>query len=620
MIKSFNIRVIIILSVFGLILIASGLLIYRTANSIASEALGKSSFLLAKSVEDVLVNNNEESLNVSDLSARRKSRLRRVLSGMATRSGNILNILLIDSSMTIILSNDPKVEGSVYHDEEQIKIIHQKEPAYFERTWEGGVQVLDVITPIMNEQQQIYAYLRVVLSRQEIESTISGLPGVLIPVLIAFGVLIVVSLIFVTRAYTQPLSSLKTALTKLNEEDYSFRVKYHQRDEFTDTFKKLNRTIEKVGFLNDGYKKAEKRIALLLQAVNEAIVLLDADKQVTSFNESAVKLFNLKSDAFRDDFHRLLSENIQLNQLIRDCLNRKIDVQDKAMVIYLKENQEKFYKVSLQRLSEDDNFIGLILTFKDMELLGELENNLLRSMKFGVITNLASSISHEIKNPLSALALHAEILDGRVRKAQVADKPKVLKSLDTIQNEVKRLNRIIEQFLSLARPSRLELGLIDLNKIVKDVQELVFQQAQEQKVVINSRYDESLDKVYGDEDQLKQVLLNILLNAFSAMNDGGKIYIRTRAEDKRACIDVRDTGNGIPENIREQIFDLYFTTKNDGGGIGLAICKNIMEMHEGNLSFDSVVNKGTIFTMDLPTKDYATRTGMQSLKTRKLQA
>ena len=345
--------------------------------------------------------------------------------------------------------------------------------------------------------------------------------------------------------------------------------------------------------------------------------MLDVDKQVTSYNEAAVRLFRAEKEEFETWFAQIISGNVELNQLLGRCLKSGEEVHEQSMLIYFPDNSDKLLKLNIQLMREDESVTGLFISFKDMELLSELENNLLRSMKFGVITNLASSISHEIKNPLSALALHAEILDNRIRKIAMDDKEKVIKSLDTLQNEVRRLNRIIQQFLSLARPTRLELQIIDLNKVVQDVAELIHQQAQEQKVTVTVSLAEKIEKVYGDEDQLKQVLLNILLNAFAAIEGEGKIYIRTRMERNRVFIDVRDTGKGIDKAIQNRIFDLYFTTKKDGGGIGLAICKNIIEMHEGRLEFDSVMNKGTIFTIELPTKDQATRTGLPALKARK---
>ena len=189
---------------------------------------------------------------------------------------------------------------------------------------------------------------------------------------------------------------------------------------------------------------------------------------------------------------------------------------------------------------------------------------------------------------------------------EIKDKTKVLKSIETLQSESRRLNRIIQQFLTLARPSKLELNLIKLNKIIEDVLELVHQEAQEIGVLIASDLDPNLGIIYGDEDQLKQVIINLILNAFTATEAGGRVEIITRSDYDKVIIEVKDTGRGIPDEIRNKIFDLYFTTKRDGGGVGLSVCQNIIKAHDGRIEFESVQGEGTSFTIILPIKDPTT--------------
>jgi signal transduction histidine kinase len=281
-------------------------------------------------------------------------------------------------------------------------------------------------------------------------------------------------------------------------------------------------------------------------------------------------------------------------------------IREKEITVFLPDDTEILAKMSIQALQDEEIIQGAVITFKDLRLINELEHNLLRSMKFGVITNLASSISHEIKNPLSAMALHAEILEGQFKKMEIKQKTKVLKSIETLQSESRRLNRIIQQFLTLARPSKLELNLIKINKIVEEVLELVHQEAQERGVLIASDLDPNLGIIYGEEDQIKQVLLNLILNAFTATDSGGRVEIFTQSEYDKVIVQVKDTGRGIPDEVGSRIFDLYFTTKKDGGGIGLAVCQNIIKAHDGRIDFESDEGEGTTFTIQLPVKDPTT--------------
>jgi signal transduction histidine kinase len=344
----------------------------------------------------------------------------------------------------------------------------------------------------------------------------------------------------------------------------------------------------------------------LLKAVNESILVLDTKKNVTSFNDATYKLFKSDKKRFPEWFISILGTNRELNHFISKVLKEEGQVKEKEITIFLPDESELLVKMSIQALKEENVIQGTVLTFKDLKLINELENNLLRSMKFGVITNLASSMSHEIKNPLSSMALHAEILESRLKKMDFDQKSQVLRSVQTLQSESGRLNRIIQQFLTLARPSKLELNLINLNQIIEEVLELVQQQAQEMGISIYSDLDPSLGVIYGDEDQIKQVILNIILNAFAATDMGGKVNVVSRAEYERILVQIRDTGRGIPKEIRDKIFDLYFTTKRDGGGVGLSVCQNIIRAHDGQIEFESIEGQGTEFSIHLPIKDPTT--------------
>ena len=150
--------------------------------------------------------------------------------------------------------------------------------------------------------------------------------------------------------------------------------------------------------------------------------------------------------------------------------------------------------------------------------------------------------------------------------------------------------------------------MIRINSILEDVLVLVQQQAIERNIHIETELDEKIDLIYGDPDQLKQVFLNIVLNAFQAIEQTGKVILRTRSDHHRIFVDISDNGKGMSPEVQQRIFDLYFSTKDDGAGVGLAISKNIIQMHDGRISFESAVGKGTTFTLDFPRKDQTTQT------------
>lgn len=606
-------RVIIVVTIFLIAFAVSSYLIYQTYSDLNEELVKRTSLLLGRAVEEALTNAADK--NLEELTGREKKRIRALMSSMATETGSIIHILLINDKMKILLSSDKSIEGHEYKSAEELANLHSEEPQVLRKVWDDQFDVLDVIIPLKNQEGYVFSYLRLVISRRELLNFYQDLSFIFLPITVIFAILIAFTFYFITRAYTHPLESIKKLASRLNEGDYSYRINYSRKDEFTDTFDRLNKTIEKVGVMDESYKKAEKRISGLLQVVDESIILIDNEGGLSSYNEASSKMFHCPGEkAFADFFKELLSSNNELLTIISNALSNEQITENKELTIWLPDGGDILTRVSSQIYKEEDRVNGVLLTFKDLHLLNELQRNLQRSMKFGVIAGLASSISHEIKNPLSAMAIHAEILNNRIKKIRLSDKEKVHKSLDILQNEVKRLNRIISQFLNLARVKQTDLNLIDINSLVKDVLVLVQQQAIERNIQIESELDDSLDCIYGDADQLKQVILNIVLNGFQAIDHSGTVFIRTRSKQRRIFVEIHDTGKGMPPDVQKRIFELYFSTKEDGGGIGLAVCKNIMLAHDGRISFESVVGKGTVFTLDFLRKEKTTRVNIPVLK------
>ncbi len=450
----------------------------------------------------------------------------------------------------------------------------------------------------------MYGYLRLVLSQKGIQNFFSDIFIIFVPLVLVFALLIGFTIYFISRAYTKPLQSIELMAENLTAGDFDYRIDYEGKDEFTETFSSINKSLEKVSVLNESYKKAEKRINALLQVVDESIILLDQKKEVVSYNESAVELFQCPLELlFESHFKQVQNMNAELKKLVDYVFEDEQNIRAREMILWLPDGRDVLARVSSFVFKEDDKLSGVLLTIKDQKLINELQRNLQRSMKFGVIANLASSISHEIKNPLSSMAIHAEILSVRFQDMEMENKDVVEKSLDVLQNEVKRLNRIISQFFNLARVKKTDLMLIDINKVVDDVLTLVSQQAIERNIKVEIDLCDPIERIYGDPDQLTQVILNILLNSFQAIHHDGIAKIRTRQESLSVRIEIEDNGCGMTPETQERLFELYYTTKHDGGGIGMAICKNIIEAHEGKIEFESMVDKGTTFYIELPRQD-----------------
>ncbi len=579
---------------------------YRTYAGLGEDIVRRTALLIGDSVNEILANAADK--NLESLTEREKRSLRRLMRSLTSEKGNIIHILLINDRMRILLSSDRRVEGREYTSPEELANLQGDEPKVITKTWDDSIRVIDVILPLKNTENAVYGYLRLVLSQKGFGDFYQDVFRLFLPLVLVFALLIGFTIYFIARAYTKPLESIEQMAENIAQGDFSFRINYERKDEFTDTFSSIDKSLEKVSVLKEGYKKAEKRINALLQAVDESIILFDTQGEIVSYNESGVELFQCPVEMlFESHFKQIQTANAELKDLIKRAFSTQENIREREMTLWLPDGSDVLARVSAYIFREGENLTGVLLTIKNQKSINELQRNLRRSMKFGVIANLASSISHEIKNPLSAMAIHVEILNMSLENIELENRDVVDKSLGTLQNEVKRLNRIINQFFNLARVKKINLDEVNINTVLDDVLFLVQQQAVERHIVIERQFDANLNRVYGDADQLKQVFLNIILNAFQAIHNEGKTIIRTSQQNNRVRVEIEDNGCGMPREVQDRIFDLYYTTKHDGGGIGMSICKNIIEAHEGRLWFNSRENIGTVFSIEFPPREATTQ-------------
>jgi len=217
-----------------------------------------------------------------------------------------------------------------------------------------------------------------------------------------------------------------------------------------------------------------------------------------------------------------------------------------------------------------------------------------RLEKFSALGEMSMTVAHEIKNPLNAIKGSALYLKENFRGEVLQE------FLSIIEDETERLNDIVTSFLRFSRPTPLKLGDSDINSIVRDTVELIRQDATENNVEVVISLDERVPLFKADSGQLKQALLNILVNSLDATNAGDTIKITTGAFDSRVVITIKDTGAGISKEIISDIFKPFFTTKTRGSGLGLACVERIVKDHKGDISVKSEIGSGTEFMLTLP--------------------
>ena len=217
----------------------------------------------------------------------------------------------------------------------------------------------------------------------------------------------------------------------------------------------------------------------------------------------------------------------------------------------------------------------------------EREKILQRKEKLASLGQLAAGVAHEIKNPLNAINLTIEHLRD---KFAVDKDNQARKYIETIQSEIRRLDKVVNNFLSFIRSENLELTDINVDELISNVTHLLKRELESQKIELKLDLKKSFIHSL-DGERFKTVILNVILNAVQAMPDGGKISISTNPEEK--CIFIKDTGIGIPQKDLENIFDLFYTTKSSGTGLGLPTAYKIVKEHNGDIQITSEAGQGT---------------------------
>jgi len=234
------------------------------------------------------------------------------------------------------------------------------------------------------------------------------------------------------------------------------------------------------------------------------------------------------------------------------------------------------------------------------EELRETQEKLVRSERLAAIGQLAGGVGHELRNPLGAIKNATYYVRGKVAKSGLGQKePRVMQFLDIMDNEINSSNKIINDLLGFSRVGKPAVSPTSIEKVIDDA--LSYTTIPE-NIELTKKMDTELPEVEIDTDQIRQVLVNMIINAVQAMPDGGKLTIGAREKDKFLEMEIADTGCGIHQEVMDKIFDPLFTTRAKGIGLGLPVCKAIIERHEGHVEVESEVGKGTTFTIGLPLK------------------
>lgn len=334
----------------------------------------------------------------------------------------------------------------------------------------------------------------------------------------------------------------------------------------------------------------------VLQNMGEAVIVVNMDGTITLFNKSAEELFKARSDdVINHQLKTILSG--KLNFIADKIINLESNIGDLQTVIEIN-GQAKYLSLNITKNFNDQNAIeNFTIVIEDFTERKNLEEQARRQEKLSAMGELASGVAHEIRNPINAIGMIAQRLNKEFSPAKDMEEYQSITKI--LKDEVTRINKIITQFLNYAKPLEIQPQTIDAKNYFDGIYQLYIDQAVLKEIHFEILSDNSL-KIKIDPELMKQALMNIVQNAIDAVGEDGIVSMKYYKKDGTLFIIIEDNGVGISEDQLKMIFDLYFTTKKDGNGLGLSIAQKIISQHNGLIEVESEINKGTKFKIKLP--------------------
>ena len=341
------------------------------------------------------------------------------------------------------------------------------------------------------------------------------------------------------------------------------------------------------------FSALKDNVVQVMAKLQDGLVLFTSDSRVVLVSASAEKFLGRpRRDILGRTAEEIFSDGTVLGAVVllafqkrRPLVQYEFDAADGRRV-----------QVSLDFIEEKGTPIGALLTMRDAESVRRIEDEIEISRRLSAAGRLTRGVAHEVKNPINAIVLHLQLLQDKLRQ----DDPDTRRHMDIIGNEIHRLDRVVQILVDFTRPRDLHLEETDMRRILEEVGVLASPEAGRRRIQILHDLPEEPLVVRADPDLMKQAVLNLVLNGVQAMTRGGTLTLAARRDEESILIEVRDQGSGIPPEVQEKIFELYFTTKEGGSGIGLAQTYQIMQWHYGSVEFDTIVGQGTTFRLRLP--------------------
>ena len=518
----------------------------------------------------------------------------------AKETPSIYEVSITDQTGMVLVSTDEYLPGKILARRLPLSQLTGRGTLHQVKVLAGPPKIYELDFPFTKSNQP-FGEVRVAVSSglllAEISPTVRKLGTI-----VAFAVIISTLLAAaVIGAILAPLGDISGQLDRISAGQFdvpSPEVKGFGggTDELGQVSRKITQVGQQLRGVHEIFSTMRENMNSVMAGMEDGLILFTREARAVMVSPAAEKFLGAPAGHF---LGRRINEIFPAEHPLHQVLQVQGDeLSEIAAEMDLQTREgSKRVGVSVQAIQEDGERMGALVTLRDLDSIESINTQLQVSERLAALGRITAGVAHEVKNPLNSMRLWLENLkeslpaeaDGNAQQAvQVLDK------------EIDRLDAVVKRFLDFTRPMEVRLEATQLADILREVVEVAQPQLRKSKVEVAQLLPIDVPEVYVDRGLLKQAVLNLVLNAVDAMPNGGQLHLVLSRRGEMAEISVGDTGKGIPQENRQKIFQLFFTTRPGGSGIGLASTFRIVQLHNGSIDFTSEVGRGTTFRIELP--------------------
>lgn len=525
--------------------------------------------------------------------------LRAQLKAAKLDTTTVYEVSITNNNGKVLISTDESLFGKYLARRKNISQLTQRGYLHQAKVLAGPPQVYELDLPFNNGDQP-FGEVRVVVSSglllNDISSSVRKFGTI---VLLALVISTVVAAV-VSRATLAPLSDISAQLDRISAGQYDAPTGeakgFAGGDELGQVSRKITQVGQQLRGVHEIFSTLRENMDSVMAGLEDGLLLFTRDARAVMVSPAAEKFLGAPAGHF---LGRRVNEIFPIGHPLHEVLHVEGDeLSEIAAETDLNTvNGTRRVSVSVQSIQEDGERMGALVTLRDLDSIESINTQLQVSERLAALGRITAGVAHEVKNPLNSMRLWLENLKESLPAEPDSGSQQAVQVLD---KEIDRLDAVVKRFLDFTRPMEVRLEATQLADVLKEVIEIAKPQLQKTKIHVAQLLPIDVPEVYVDRALLKQAVLNLVLNAVEAMPAGGQLRLILSRRGENAEITVGDTGRGIPLENRQKIFQLFFTTRPGGSGIGLASTFRIVQLHNGSIDFTSEVGRGTTFRIELP--------------------